>query len=169
VLLNNYFKGVFMKKTVLVLLVMAMLIPSFAGAQEAGKAENKIFNVQLGLLGGYNLGTEDTGAGRDFCLNITLSDQLQVGFRSITNLIAANSVFLNLSYFLTPQLNLDILVGNDGLGNLAGGIDAGYTIFKGGKDAFTSTLKAKAGYIFEEGNGIGEGAILFGLVSSIGY
>jgi hypothetical protein len=162
----------FMKKTVVILIVLALLVPAFAMAQERGNTDNRIFGVQVGFLGGYDLSTDDTVVGRDFGLFFTLSEAMQVGFRSISGVIApaTDAMFFDLSYFLTPKISVDMMIGNAGALGTAGGIDAGYAILKSEtSDVFSSTLKLKAGYIFEETNGIGEGVIIAGLVGSIGY
>jgi len=159
-----------MKKTVLLLIVLSLLVPAFAMAQERGDTDNRIFGVQVGFLGAYNLAAEDTLVGRDFGVFFTVSDSLQVGFRSITNVIAPQAVFLDLGYLLTPQISFDLMIGTTGPANAAAGIDIGYAIVKSSSDdVFSSTLKLKAGYLFEQTNGIAEGAIIAGLVGSIGY
>ncbi len=159
-----------MKKTVLLMIVLALLVPALAMAQEQGNTDNQLFGVQIGFLGGYNLAVDDTVVGRDFGLFFTVTDAMQVGFRSITNVIAPSAVFIDLGYFLSPSISVDLMVGTAGAGNAAGGLDVGYTILKSStEDVISSVLKLKAGYLFEQTNGIAEGAITAGLVGSIGY
>ncbi|MFW6344694.1 MAG: hypothetical protein ACOC2B_08115, partial [Sediminispirochaetaceae bacterium] len=108
-------------------------------------------------------------AGQDFGLNFTLNESMQIGFRSVTDLLAADASLLNFGYFLSPQLGLDLMVGSDGT-NIVGGADAFFYIFKSeGDDVFSSSLKMKAGYIFAENLGIENGVINAGLIGTVGY
>lgn len=162
-----------MKKLLVVMVLLALVVPLTVSAQSA---DNEIFGVQFGFLGGYNLAGDETVVGRDFVLKFTLSDSMQLGFRSIsfpgTTTPAAGLAysFLNFSYFLIPQVSIDVMVGSETNANvLAGGVDAAFTLFSSEEEAFSSALKVKAGYLFDATNGVENGVINAGLVGSIGY
>jgi len=158
-----------MKKYLILLVVLALIVPMAASAQDAGNTENRIFGVHFGFVGGYDLTTEDTVAGRDFGLNFTLSDSMQIGFRSVMGLLSAgDAALLNFGYFLAPNLAIELMVG-DADGNIAGGVDAAMYLFKSEDEVFSSSLKMKAGYIFEDNTGIDGGVINAGLIGTVGY
>jgi len=164
-----------MKKLLVVMFLLALIVPLTVSAQSA---DNEIFGVQFGFLGGYNLNTDETVVGNDFVLKFTLSDSMQLGFRSISfpdTVAPANPLgysFLNFSYFMMPQVSFDVMVGSETAGattELAGGMEAAFILFKSADEAFSSALKVKAGYLFDAANGVENGVINAGLVGSIGY
>ena len=161
-----------MKKLLVVMFLLALIVPLTVSAQSA---DNEIFGVQFGFLGGYNLNADETLVGRDFVLKFTLSDSMQMGFRSISFPGAAAPAgglaysFLNFTYFLMPQVSIDVMVGSEATNGLAGGVDAAFNIFSSEDEAFSSALKVKAGYLFDSTFGVENGVINAGLVGSIGY
>lgn len=160
-------------KKIIVLVVVSLFCTGIMFAQEAAsgpKTDNKIFGVQTGFVAGQNLTTEDTVSGRDFALFFTLSDSMQIGFRSITDLLADDASLFNLSYFFTEKISLDLMVGSTVTGgNTAAGLDVSFAIVKSvSPDTFSTTLKLEAGYLFDETDVAG-GAVFGGLVGTIGY
>ncbi|MCF7949990.1 MAG: hypothetical protein K9M94_15485 [Spirochaetia bacterium] len=161
-----------MKKLLVVMFLLALVVPLTVSAQSV---DNEIFGMEFGFLGGYNLAADETVVGNDFALKFTLSDSMQLGFRSISFPGATVPVggldysFLNFTYFLMPQVSIDMMVGSEATNGLAGGVDAAFTLFSSDDDeAFSSGLKVKAGYIFDE-TGVDNGVMNAGLVGSIGY
>ncbi len=159
-----------MKKYLILFVVLALMVPMVASAQNDGNTENQIFGVHFGFVGGYDLNTDGAVAGQDFGLNFTLNESMQIGFRSVSDLLTTgDAALLNFGYFLSPQLGLDLMVGSDGT-SIVGGADAFFYIFKSeGDDVFSSSLKMKAGYIFDEASGIDSGVINAGLIGTVGY
>ena len=162
-----------MKKVLILLVVLALMVPVLASGQDAGNTDNRVFGIHIGFVGGYDLLSDETIVARDFGLNFTVSESIQVGFRSIGDLRAApgtfNATLLDFGYFLTPEICINMLVGSDGT-EVAGGLEAAYVLFRSDSgDAFSSSLKLKAGYLFENGNGIDSGVINAGLIGTVGY
>lgn len=159
-----------MRKTVVVLLILAVIAPAMVMAQEAGNADNRIFGIQTGFVGGYDLNTNTSVAGRDFGVFFTLNPSMQAGVRVMESVLSTGTaVMFDFGYFLTPQIGLDVMVGHDGA-SIAGAFDAAFTIIRSGSEApFSSNLKIKAGYIFDQASGIEKGVINAGLVGTIGY
>jgi len=159
-----------MKKLLVVMFLLALIVPLTVSAQSA---DNEIFGVQFGFLGGYNLNTDETVVGNDFVLKFTLSDSMQMGFRSISFPGATPALdysFLNFSYFMMPQVSFDMMVGTETTsGDLAGGMEAAFILFSSADEAFSSALKVKAGYLFDATNGVENGVVNAGLIGSIGY
>ncbi len=166
-----------MKKVLVLVLVLASMVPFLGFAQEDStdassekvvKPINKIVGFDVGFVTGYSLATEGMVVGRDFGINFTLSPSIVVGFRSVTGLVA-DSVLLDLSYFVIPSLALDLLVGSDGTNTVAG-LDVDYYLLKSKPDeVLSSSLKIKVGYLFDSGAGIASGTVALGIIGSIGY
>jgi hypothetical protein len=162
-----------MKKVLVLLFVLALMVPTLVTGQDAGNTDNRIFGIHIGFVGGYDLLNDDSIVARDFGLNFTLSESIQLGFRSIGDLRAVAPAFsatlLDFGYYLTPNICVDMLVGSDGA-NVVGGLEAAYVLFRSeGDDVFRSSLKLKAGYLFEDANGIDSGVINAGLIGTVGY
>jgi hypothetical protein len=159
-----------MKKTMIFLLLIALLLPAALSAQEAGNTDNRIFGIQTGFVGGYDLLNGISVAGRDFGIFFTLNGSMQAGLRVMESVLSTGTaVMFDFGYFFTPQIGIDVMVGSD-TASIVGAMDAAFTIFRSGDDSpFSSNLKIKAGYIFDQGSGIENGVINAGLVGTIGY
>ncbi len=165
-----------MKKLLFLLILLAFLMPVITSAQAADNSgsqngtNNRIFGIHIGFIGGYDLLNNSMAIGRDFGLNFTLNKSIQLGFRSITDLLSTgDAVLLDFGYYIIPELCVDVMVGSDGT-NLAAALDAAYIPFYSKADEiFRSSLRIKVGYIFETANGIDSGVINAGLVGTIGY
>jgi hypothetical protein len=158
------------------ILALVLLGASFAFTQSApaastpaasgGNADARIFAVDLGMIAGYNLGTNAATVGRSFGLNIIVADNLAVG---IYNTIAgATYNFLRVGYNLTPALGFNLYVGNNGA-STAGGLGASFALFKSRTDAgLASALKSKFEYLFDTGAGLAKGDIVLSVSTSLG-
>ncbi len=157
-----------MKKTFLIAAVVILLVPVLLSAQEMGNADHRLFGVQVGFVAGYDLDTDDVVVGRDYGMNFTLSESLQIGFRSISGLLAADAILVDFAYYLNPNIAFDLMVGDNG-GDFTAGMEAAYLLFRSPPDeVFSSALKLKAGYLFDV-NGIDLGVMNFGLIGTLGY
>jgi hypothetical protein len=175
---KNISLEVFMKKTVILVILVALLVPSFVSAQEAGKAEHQLFGIETGFVAGYDMNADDTVTGREFRLFFTLSESMELGFRTVdgilydtTDVAYVGATLLDFAYFLSPTVSIDVLVGQSGAiaPLVAGGVDANLILFRSAPDdVFSTSLKLKAGYLFDE-DGIAEGTLNAGLIGSVGY
>ena len=167
-------------KKIVVLLILCIFTAGFVFAQEeteapapsGPKTDNKLFGIKTGFVAGQNMDTQETVSGRDFALFFTLSDSMEIGFRTITDILNTDVMLFDLCYFMGEKISIDIMAGSttDAANETAAGIDVGFAIVKtSGESAFSSSLKLEAGYLFEAGAGVAAGAVFAGLVGNIGY
>jgi len=155
-------------KIVLALLALTLFATIGASAQSLpalGNTDGRIFSVDLGMVTGYSLTTDDPIVGRSFGINFTVSDNLAVGF---TNTRASvNYNLFRFGYYLTPALGFNVYVGSTGSG-VATGAGAFFNVLKSKSDTtFVSALKIKLEYLFDV-TGAAEGDIVLAIVPSIG-
>ena len=115
--------------------------------------------------------------GQSFSLNLTVANNVQVGFAT-NNLSGAGATdtygLLKIAYFLTPQLGFNIAVGSAFLGipaTNAPAIGAGvfFNAFTNpSQNAFSTALKVKLDYLADMNQGIDTGTIAFGLSAVFG-
>ena len=159
-----------MKKIVTLVIMVGMVLSLAAYAQETGKTDSRVVGIQTGFVAGYNFNSSASVVGRDFGLRFTLNDSMQFGFRVMDGLTAASAVLLDFSYFLDPKMSVDVMAGTEGAGNMAAAVDFNYMVFRSVSEGrFSSSLKLKAGYLFDQTNGIGGGVLNAGLLGSVGY
>lgn len=159
------------KKIVMMFLLAAVAVTgSFAQDAETSVASNEIFGVELGFVAGYSLLAEEPVAGRQFDLNLNVGENVQVGLIGIDGQsnLAALSMF-RFSYFLVPNISLDLYLGKNAAADISSGIGGSFVIASTKGDLGVNTgLKLKSTYLFDETNGIDKGVFTIGLFGSIG-
>ena len=163
---------------VLAIVSMALILPgaAFSQALESTDTEFRLFGIELGALAGYNLEDEESVMGRSFALSLAVLENMQIGISAVTfdgqlTTIASPQQYVGMrfDYFFTEQLALALMVGNAAGANIGGSIGAHYLIVRSQPaDMFSSALKLKADYFFNDEQGIGGGTIAIGLAGSFG-
>ncbi len=162
-----------MKRTVLLTVALLLLV---SGALFAQNTDNRVFGMELGFLAGYDLGpTSESFAGRTFAFHVPVSDSMQFGVKAVRGTVQTvgvmNYVLMSAQYFLSPQLGVEVMAGQENnLNNdVAGGANVFFSILKSqSEEGLSSSLKAQAGYLFDVTEGLAEGTLNFGLVGSFG-
>ncbi len=154
-------------------LVVAMALVASAGlaAQAAStNADAKLFCIDIGMVSGYSLLSNDAIAGRNFGFNITVADNFALGVASIATTNRTYTA-LRAAYYLTPAIGFDLYVGSSSAGAGVGtGACAFYNILKSKSDtSFANSLKVKLGYLFNTDDGIDMGDIFVAVSTSLGY
>lgn len=162
---------------VLSIVVFALILPAaaFAQALEGTDTEFRLFGIELGALGGYNLETDEAVMGRSFALSLAVIDNMQVGIGAVGFTdqspvpVTNEYVGMRFDYFFSEQLALSMMVGNSSVGNVGGSIGGQYLIVRSQPaNGFSSALKLKIDYFMNDGDGIGGGTIGIGLAGSFG-
>jgi hypothetical protein len=161
-----------MKKTVLLTAALLLLV---SGALFAQNTDHRVFGMEVGFLGGYDLGASDTFAGRTFSFLLPVSDSMQFGLKAVNGTIqtagGTGYVLMSAEYFLSPQLGVELLAGQENLLNndVAGGANVFFNIMKNNPESgLSSSLKVQAGYLFDATDGVANGTLNVGLVGSFG-
>ncbi|MFP4115387.1 MAG: hypothetical protein ACOCU9_02405 [Spirochaetota bacterium] len=158
-----------MKRVVAAVVVLLVLGVAMVGAQE--QTDSQIFGVELGFAGGYRLADDELVGGQTFALNLSVAPNVQAGLQTVSatggGSTDAYGMFA-LSYFFSPGLGMDVLVGSAG-GSVAGGAGVFFNLFESGNEGtFSSVLKLKAQYLFNVAAGVADGSVLIGLSSGFG-
>jgi hypothetical protein len=159
-----------MKRIVLVMAVLVLI----AGAVAAQNTDHRVFGLELGVIGGYDVGAEEPLSGRVFSFVIPVNDSLQFGVAAIDATISTAPptgnayVMMTAEYFITPELGVQLLSGS-GPQEIGGGLNVFFNILKNQpEDSLSSSLRAQAGYLFDTTDGVDNGSINLGLVASVG-
>ncbi len=157
--------------------VIALALPAaaFAQALEGTDTEFRLFGIELGMLGGYNLEEEEAVMGRSVAISLATLENMQIGFTAVTfdgdlaPLPTQQYVGMRFDYFFTEQLALSMMVGNAAGANVGGSIGAHYLIVRSQpENMFSSALKLKVDYFMNDDQGPGAGTIGIGLAGSFG-
>mgnify|MGYP006305148485 CR=1 FL=1 len=168
------------KRVLLATAIIMLFGVSGLWAQEQEVAtDNRVLGIEAGFLAGYRLADSELVVGQSFSLNLTVAQNVQVGFTT-NNLQGAAAAdmyaLLKIAYFLTPQLGFNIAVGTANLGVPAPPVTApaiGAGVFfnaftNKSTDAFSTALKFKLDYLADTNQGIDSGTIAFGLSAVFG-
>lgn len=168
-----------LKRGILVFAIisLSLILPAaaFAQALEGTDTEFRLFGIELGALGGYNLETEEPVMGRSFALSLAVIENMQVGIGAVSFTdqspvpVTNEYVGMRFDYYFTEQMALSMMVGNSSVGDVGGSIGGQYLILRSQpENGFSSALKLKIDYFMNDGDGIGGGTIGIGLAGSFG-
>ena len=171
------------RRVVLIGIVAILMVAGTAFGQDAGasasQTDNQILGIEVGLSAGYRLLDGALVVGQNFSLNLSVAQNVQVGFSSGTVTGATPAVtdtyaLLKVAYFMTPLLGFNIAVGSSVPGNLgvttpAIGAGVFFNVFSNRSgDGFSTALKIKLDYLADTTNGVDLGTITFGLTGVFG-
>jgi len=160
-----------MKRTVLLTVALLLLV---SGALFAQNTDNRVFGMELGFLAGYDLGQDDTFAGRTFSFLLPVGNSMQFGLKTVNGTVQAavpiNYILMSAQYYLSSKLGVEMLAGQEtNVTDVGGGANVFFNILKSKpEDSLSSSLKVQGGYLFEAGTGVTNGTVNFGLVGSFG-
>lgn len=140
--------------------------------------DNQVLGIEAGFLAGYRLVQPELAVGQGFALNLTVANNVQVGF-STARLAGSGGRddygLLKIAYFVSPQLGFNIAVGTVDIGapggTVSSAVGAGvfFNAFSNKSDtAFSTALKFKLDYLADLNQGIDQGTIAFGLAGVFG-
>jgi hypothetical protein len=132
-----------MNKGLIRLFAVAIFL-TVAGFASAQNVDNKIIGFETGVVYGYQVSNDNIGNGINFAINVTLTDNLSVGYGLITNysnLFSAQMLMFN--YGLSDKLGAT--VSYSGSGYI--GMGFFYNLFER-KDVILSNLKLRVDYDF---------------------
>jgi hypothetical protein len=163
--------------TVLVgLLLIIGAVGVWAQADEVA-TDNRVLGIEAGFIAGYRLADSELVVGQSFALNLTVANNVQVGFNSAQLQGAAvldTYGLLKIAYFVSPQLGFNIAVGTatvTAAATTTPAVGAGvfFNAFENkAEDAFSTALKFKLDYLADMSQGIDQGTIAFGLSGVFG-
>ncbi len=162
-----------MRKMAVVLVLV--LVAGALVAQE--QTDNRILGIELGFAGGFRLDDSEIVGGHGFGLNFTVANNVQAGFA--TTLISGGAGVIDtygmfrLSYFLSPVMGMNVMVGGaspgGGAAAAAGGAGVFFNAFQSrSDDSFSTALKIKLEYLFNITDGIDSGSVVLGIASIFG-
>lgn len=161
---------------IVVAVILALSAPATVLAQnlDAGLAESRLFNVELGFLTGYRFEDEETVVGRAVAVNFSILENAQIGFlNAMFSDDAGGGQAYNMvrfDYFFTDRLSLSIGTGAEQQSASAAGLIGGNAILVRSipDDGLATTLKAGVQYFSNDDDGFGDGTFALTLSGSIG-
>lgn len=135
--------------------------------------ESRVFHVELGFIGGFDLEQEETVIGRTFALAFTIGENSQLGIvNTQLGSTAAGREYglLRFDYFFTQRLGISLGTGGEiQTTTPAGMIGLNALLVRNvPEDGMSSTLKAGVQYLVNEEDGFGNGTVGVQLVGTIG-
>jgi len=152
-----------------VLLVLVVLMGGLALAQDT---DHRAFGLELGLIGGYDIGAEAPLMGRSFAFVIPVNDSLQFGMNAVDATVgtttANNYILMTAQYFFTQDLGVQLLTGQ-GPTEIGAGINVFFNMLKSAEEgALSSTLRTHLGYLIDTSDGLENGSINLGFIATLG-
>jgi hypothetical protein len=156
-------------KKIAFLLILVVVVGGAAVAQDT---DHRAFGLELGLIGGYDIGAEAPLMGRTFSFVIPVNDSLQFGMNAIDATVATttanNYILMTAQYFFTSDLGVQLLTGQ-GPTQIGAGLNVFFNILKSTEeDALSSTLRTQLGYLVDTSDGLENGSITLGFIATLG-
>ncbi len=164
-----------MKRFISIALLAA--VAAFAAVAQSAPAakaspESRLFNIEAGVMVGYDLGDAAVAGGTSFGFNLSVADNVSVGIQSATVPTSATAPKFNtfkLTYYLTPSIGFSANIGKETTAAVAA---AGFgTFFILGRSTpetgLSSAYKIKADYLFPT-NDIASGTFAVSAAISLG-
>jgi hypothetical protein len=157
-----------MKKTIILLAVLALLPLSQAAAQNQNRFE--VFSFDIGYAPSYVVsgGANATVNYTFFSLNVAVTDALTAGFTTIPTVTLGYALF-NLKYQFLDQVRVVLSAGQETSGPLdVAGLGFEYAPFsRRYGNSFGTELKLKVDYVFPV-NAVDTGTLFFGIAFGVG-
>jgi hypothetical protein len=105
---------------------------------------------------------------------VPVNESMQFGFKAVNGTIQGVGLMgyalMSGEYFLSPELGIEIMAGQETQANeIGGGANVFFNIVKNTpENGFRSTLRVQAGYLFDVADGIASGTLNAGLVGTFG-
>lgn len=156
-----------MKKSfVMACVLAAVLVP--AAAQNV--TDTTIFGIETGFLAGFDLDESEFGPATTLAMNLSVADNLVVGFYGLRNGIggASSYSFFRTQLFVSANLGVEIMLGSTGADNMAGGAGFFFNVLqRTSPGPITTVLQLKLEYLLTEDVNT-SGSIFAGLSGRIG-
>ena len=154
-----------MKRTILVLLLLAGLIVVPAMAQNFSSPRPQFLSFNVGVMGGYNLAVEEAIGASNFGINFMIIDNLELGIDRINThdtISPVSHTLLRASFWFTDQFGAAVGVGSD----ISFGIFANFLQVRAA-NGLAYSLGFRADYVAPT-DAFGDGSIFVGLRATFG-